>query len=171
MAIPYVPTTPEEMLEMLTLMREHIPQYTQLKASDEKSLRRVANVNPDWIQSAINTAGASPTLQGAIGMTSDDLRAETTDLDRWSSVEAELRVTMLGVQSANLVRRHRIGLIALQIYTIGKQLLRRPEHTDLIPFVQLLQNANIFGPRRTKKPRKQQPADPTPDEPTATTTE
>jgi hypothetical protein len=162
MTIPYVPTTPDEMLEMLRLMQAQIPQYTQLPPADEKSLRRVAHVNPDWIQHAINAAGASPTLQGAIGITDQELRAESQDIANWSSVEAELEATMKGIHSATIVRKHRLGLVALQIYTIGKQLLRRPEHVDLIPFIQQLQTANIFGPRLTRKPKARPTVDPAP---------
>lgn len=161
MAIPYVPTTPEEMVEMLRLMRQNIPRYTQLTASDEKSLRRVAHVNPEWVQYAINAAGASTTLQNAIGMSSDELRQETFGVDRWKMVEAELGATLSGIHDANTVRKHRLGLIALQIYSIGRQLVRREEHNYLLPHIEQLKTTKTFGKGGTRKARAtDQPPDP-----------
>jgi hypothetical protein len=74
-------------------------------------------------------------MASMIGRTAEELRQETEEEARWTAVEDELRTTLSGVAAANLVRRHRIGLRALQTYNTAQQLVRSKEHAYLLPFV------------------------------------
>jgi hypothetical protein len=143
---------PEAIVEQLRALRLQIPDYHQLQVTDARSLRRVAHVAGDFIQATINTAGASPQVQTVLGKTPAELRQEDGDAGRWTAVEDELRAMLKGVAAANLTRRHRIGLTALQTYGIARQLVRQKENANLLPHVQEMKRLNTFGRSRRKTP-------------------
>lgn len=88
-------------------------------------------------------------MQNAVGHTHVELREESDAAGRWTAVEDELRAMLKGVVAANLIRRHRVGLAALQAYSISRQLIRQKEHGDLLPHVQGMKRLSKFGRRRT----------------------
>lgn len=152
--------TPDSIIEQLRVVRQQIPEYTQLAIPDAKAIRRVAHINSDFIDAAINAVGASDVVQTAVGRTNADLREENEDAGRWTAVEDELRAMLKGVVAANLVRRHRVGLAALQTYNISRQLIRQKEHAGLLPHVQGMKRLSKFGRRRKMA---QPPAEPQPE--------
>jgi hypothetical protein len=149
-----VPLTPEQIVEQLRVLRQHIPDFGPLPLQQEISLRRAANVHVELVQAATNTVGASPFLEGAIGKDAATLRVEHEDVSRWSAVQDELQTMYKGVAAANLTRRYRLGLTSLQAYSIARQLVRQSEHADLLPHVEAMRRASKFGRRR----RAAQPA-------------
>jgi hypothetical protein len=62
------------------------------------------------------------------------------------------------VAAANLLRRHRIGLTALQTYQAARQLVRSDEHAHLLPLVAEMKRLNRFGKKRPVKAAAPQPA-------------
>lgn len=140
--------TPEALVEQLRVLRSQVPEYTHLPTSDARILRRAANASPELVQASINTVGASPELVGVVGRTSDDLQSETEQASRWTAAEDELRTFLQGVSATNLVRKHRIGLTALQVYSMTRQLVRQKEHAALLPHLELMKQANKFGKKR-----------------------
>lgn len=140
--------TPEAMVEQLRVLRLQIPEYTQLPHANAATMRRAATIDSNFIQATINAIGASESVQNALGRTPEVLRQEAEDAGRWTAVEDELRAMLKGVIAANLTRRHRIGLTALQTYSISRQLVRQPEHADLLPHVQEMKRLNRMGRRR-----------------------
>ena len=152
--------TPDAIVEQLRAIRQQIPEYTQLPIPDAKAMRRVAHINPDFIDAAINAIGASGTVQNAVGRNEINLRDEQNNASRWTAVEDELRAMLRGVVAANLIRRHRVGLTVLQAYNISRQLVRQKEHADLLPHVQGMRRMNKFG--RKRKPIAQTSAEPAP---------
>ena len=154
--------TPEELIEQLRAIRAHIPDYVQLTIADAATLRTVAHVSPQFLHASVNSVGASQPLQAALGRNPEELRQEEDSLTRWSAVEDELRATLQGVISANLTRRHRLGLTALQAYQISRQLVRQPGNRDLLPHVEEMRRLMTFGKRRkAAQPQvKTQPAQP-----------
>lgn len=151
--------SPEAIVEQLRAVRQQIPQYQQLEQSGQRSLRRAAHVNDEFTHAAINTIGASSTMQSAVGRTPEELRRDKDEITRWSAVEDELRAMLKGVAAANLVRRHRLGLTALQTYNISRQLVRTPDHAELLPHVDGMKRMKKFA-RRTAKPVVPPPAPP-----------
>jgi hypothetical protein len=143
-----VPFTPEQIVEHLRMLRQHIPDFGPLDVTDARSLRRTAHVHDDLVQAATNTVGASPFVTDAIGRDADTLRNERVDVGRWSAVEDELRTMYKGVVSANLTRRYRLGLSSLQTYLITRQLVRQREHAYLLPHLEEMRRVNKFGKRR-----------------------
>ena len=154
--------TPEAMVEQLRALRLQIPEYTQLPNADAATMRRAANVDANFVQATINAIGASPSVQSALGRTPEAMLQEAEDAARWSAVEDELRAMLKGVIAANLTRRHRIGLTALQTYSISRQLIRQQKYADLLPHVQEMKRLNRIGRRR-------KPATGPPPQPPATT--
>jgi len=156
-----VPFTPEQIVEQLRVLRQHIPDYGPLTVPDAGSLRRVAHVRDELIQAATNTVGASPYVSAAVGRDADTMRTERLDVGRWRAVEDELRTMYKGVASANLARRHRLGVTALQTYFITRQLVRQREHANLLPHVDEMRRVSKFG--RTRRPQPaNEPVSPAP---------
>jgi hypothetical protein len=157
---------PEAIIEQLRAVRQQIPEYQQLGFSGERALRRAAHVDAEFAHAAINTVGASGTMQAAVGRTSEDLRREKDEITRWSAVEDELRAMLKGVATANLVRRHRLGLTTLQTYNISRQLVRNPDHAELLPHVDGMKRMKKFARRRGKAPVEPPTVPPTVQPPT-----
>jgi len=149
--------TPEALVEQLRALRGHVPEYVQLPAGDAQALHRAANVDPEFVQASINAVTESERVASVIGRSAADLRLETVDADRWTAVEDELHAMYTGVAAANLVRRHRIGLTALQIYNSCRQLVRQKENAALLPHVQGMKRLNKFGKKRAKMPTEPAP--------------
>jgi len=157
------PFTPEQILEQLRILRLHVPEFGPLATSESSPLHMAARVPADLVLAAINTVGASPEVKSVIGKTPETLLAEQEDHGRWSAVEAELETLLSGVADANLARRYRLGLTALQTYNITRQLVRQKEHADLLPHVESMRRLNRFGRRRrasAAQPAVQPPAKP-----------
>ncbi len=145
-------TSPDAIVAQLRAIRQLIPEYQQLPATDRKALGIVAKGNSaDFVQSSINTVGASPIIEQALGQSPEELRQDTTDAQNWSVVEDEARALLNGIVAGNLVRFHRIGSSALAAYGLAKRLIRRPAHADLIPHVELMKKLNKIG--TGKKPK------------------
>jgi hypothetical protein len=161
------PATPvsvtDTLVAQLRAMRALVPEYTQLPVPEKKALITVAkSTDPDFVQSAINSIGASINVQQAVGSTPEQARQDTIDAQSWTVVEEEARSFLNGIVAANLVRRYRIGKTALAAYSIATRLVQQqPEHSDLVPHVETMKRLNRFGKKRPK------PAAPAPA-PTAT---
>lgn len=150
MATETTPTTltPEAMVEQLRVLRAQIPDFSHLTAASGPTARSAAAVDDRFAQAAFNAIGASPDMQTALRTTPEALLAERQEAARWSAVEDELRAMLQGVATANLNRRYRVGMTALQAYSISRQLVRQPEHAHLLPHVQEMRRHNRFGRRR-----------------------
>ena len=145
------PPGPEELVDVLRLTGEHVPDYGPLDVSTRFGLHAASAANPQFVQATINTVGASKNMESLLGKTAEELRQETAEAARWTAVEDELRTTLSGVAAANLVRRHRIGLRALQTYNMARQLVRSKEHAHLLPYVAEMKRLNRFGKKRAAK--------------------
>lgn len=156
------PFTQEQILEQLRTVRKHVPDFGPLTVAESSPLHPAASVPSDLIEEAINTIGASAAIEAVLGRTPAVLRAELEDAVLWSAVESELRTLLSGVAAANLARRHRLGLTALQTYSIARQLVRQKEHADLLPHVDAMRRLNRFGRKRRPVPPVSPPAVPVP---------
>lgn len=167
-----VPTaiTPEDLVAQLRAYRERIPDYGQLTTTASRQRHRVAFLKTGFVVASINAAGASDTVQSALGQTPAEMQQQQSEIVRWTAVEDELRAMLKGVVAANLVRRHRLGTAALQTYSISRNLVRQPEHADLLPHVQEMQRLSKRRKAEKKTPDQmppvQKPADPTPQQTT-----
>ena len=141
-----------ELLRALEKFQQQIAGFRPLSKEEIITIRKASSLDPDWILDAVATLGASDTIQRALQTSPDELHAEIAEANEWAGVESRLYALYKGVAATNLARRHRIGIKALQIYAFARQLVRRPEHHHLLPFVQRLQQMNKLGKRKKKTP-------------------
>lgn len=150
---------PEAVVEQLRVLQQQIPDFMQMPARD-RALLRAAHVDPAFAHAAINTIGASDTMQMAVGRKPEELFQDETEIGRWTAVEDELRKMLKGVSAANLRRRHRLGLTVLQTYGISQQLVRSGEHENLQTHVEGMQRMKKFTRRSRSKTTVEPPAPP-----------
>ncbi len=153
--------TPEQVVEQLRAMQQQIPEFVQLpKTAEMRKIRRLANVNTELAHEGISAVGASAVVQNAIGNTPEELHQSEMEIGRWAVVESELRSMLRGVSAANLVRRHRLGLVVLQAYNVSRQLVRQEEHAHLLSHVETMTRLRKIGRRRAKPAAEPQPKQP-----------
>jgi hypothetical protein len=59
--------SPEAIVGQLRALRQQIPEFTQMPVADARVLHPAAQVDPEFAHAAINTIGASETVQAAVG--------------------------------------------------------------------------------------------------------
>lgn len=138
------------LVDALDRLQSRIPEFTQLTKEKSLALRKAATLDPKWLYMIITGIGASPAVESILGSTGEELMEEMADIRRWDQAESAARMLASGIAAANVVRRHRLGLKALQAYAICRQLIRQREHSDLIPFVQEMTQMNKLGKRKPK---------------------
>jgi hypothetical protein len=144
---------PETVVGQLRAMRGQIGEIAPLSARERDVLRRRGTTTNPILQASINVIGASDQVSQAVATPAAEVRQLYDESNRWTAVEDELRSMLNGVVGANLIRRHRIALIAAQAYNIGTQLARDPANAMILPHV-----LEIKRLRRLAR-RKKQPAD------------
>jgi cation transport regulator ChaB len=149
---PPVSVSPDEIVRELRTLRERIATP---EVNAPLSLRsRLANVDANFVQAAVNAAGVSEAAQMALGRTDEELRQEIDVAVRWSAVTDELRALLRISVGADFQRRQRIGLAALQTYQICRQLIRDGKNTHLAAHITEMKRLNKFGrPRRKPAPQ------------------
>jgi hypothetical protein len=153
--------SPEQVVEQLRALREQIPLPDSLPALPASRRRRLAHVDAQFVNAAINATGASPAVQTALGRTDEELRQESDASDRWTAAIDEVRALLQSLIDANLVRRQRVGLAALQTYKICQQLARDDAQAPrLAAHIGEMKKLNKFG-RPRRKPAQPNPQ-PTP---------
>jgi hypothetical protein len=154
--------TPEQVVEQLRVLRQQIPEFVQLPKNRElRQIRSMlSKLDPEFAHEAIHAVGASDIVQNAIGNTPDELHQAEDEVARWSAVESELRSMLRGVSTANLMRRKRLGLAALQAFNVSRQLVRQEDHAHLLPHVESMTRIRKLGRRRSKAPTEPQPQAP-----------
>src|SRR5437773_6572626 len=78
------PLTPEQVVEQLRILRQHVPDFGPLPVPSAKALRTTAQVPGDFVLASINTIGASPAIAQALASDAPALLAQREDADRWS---------------------------------------------------------------------------------------
>lgn len=151
------PSTPEEFVLQIRAMLARLPKPEAANAPVALK-RRLAHVDPNFVQASINAAGTAPDIQTMLGRTDEELRQETEAANRWTAVADEARTLLKEILAANTVRRQRIGLAALQTYAICRQLVRDDRHaTRLAAPLAEMKRLNKFG-RARRKPAEGEPA-------------
>jgi hypothetical protein len=153
-----VPSDPATLIAQVRAMWELIPDFTHLPVPERKSLAVVAGTDPEFVRASINSASDSPIVEQAIGLTPEALQQETVSAQAWTSLEDEVRGLLAGLVSGNLIRRNRIGELALTAYAVARRLVRRKEHVNLVPHVETMRRLNRFGVGKKAKPAEETPA-------------
>jgi hypothetical protein len=138
--------TPEDAVRELRALQDRMPLPEP--AGPVSMRNRLSHVDADFIQAAVNATGASENVQNALGRTTEEIRQEIDVAARWSAVTDELRGLLRRMIEANVVRRQKIGLTALQTYKICQQLARDEVHSRLSTHIAEMRRLNKFGRRR-----------------------
>jgi hypothetical protein len=146
---PPASVSPDAIVQNLRTIREQIALPEEVMAPSARK-SRLAHVDADFVQAAINAAGVSPAAQMGLGRTDAELRQEIDAAVRWSAVGDELRALLRLADAHLTVRRQLIGLAALQTYKICVQLVRDPRHAHLASHIAEMKRLNKFGRARRK---------------------
>jgi len=159
---PTTRLTPEAIIEQIRAMRSQIDDATPVDKTQRQQLKQRARRQPaPVVEASISVISSSGTVAQAVGQPVEDVLQLQSDVARWAVVAAELHSFFQGIEGANLVRRERLAFIASQAYSFGSQLVRNPEHSELLPQVEEIQRRKIAARRRKATQAPQTPA-PTP---------
>jgi len=143
--------SPEEVIEHLRAVRSRIVEVAPLSRDQrEAALQHLRNHPKSVVEASINVIGVLDNVSEAIGQPLDDVRQLQDDTIRWEAVADEARAFLKGIEGANLMRRHRLTVIATQAYTIGTQLAKDPAKAVLVPHVEEVKRLKGLS-RRGKK--------------------
>ena len=157
---PATAITPEAVVEQLRAIRSQIGEVTPITSAQRESMRHIAKLAHDVVQSSVNMIDFSTPMQQALGRPSADVRGLQDANARWSAVEDELRSLLEAVSGTNYARRHQLALISAQAYSIGTQLVRDPANAELLPHVREIKRlrAIAFGRKKTTTPEQPAPS-------------
>ena len=143
------PPTPEQVVEQLRALMASIPDVPSLTEREQKVMRRSRRIPDPEIQASINVVGALDKVANAIGRPADECRQLVEVGNRWDAVENELAGALKAISGANLVRKQRVTVIAIQAYAIGQQLARDPENAAVVPHVKEVKRLKALRRRKT----------------------
>jgi hypothetical protein len=133
--LPPANLTPEQVVEQLRAMVAQIPELPALTPQERELVRRRGHIPLSEVQAAVNVVGASDIVTQVVGQPAGDVQQLVVNMNRWDSVENELKSALKSVSDANLVRRQRASLIAIQAYGVATQLARNPENVAIAEHV------------------------------------
>jgi hypothetical protein len=142
---------PETLIQGLRFLQKRIPGFVHLSIQEERSMARTAYLPAKAVDIGIDSAGVVLSAKAVSGMTSEEMRQARDLSRRWESASRELGVLKKGIDGANLVRKHRLGLATLDLYAFMQR--AKKKHTQYRPYVEDMRRA--FAEVRKKKPRKE----------------
>jgi len=159
---------PEAVIAQLRTMRSQMDDIAPLSKEQRKLVKqRLRMQTKPVVEASINVIGVLDNVSQAIGEPLDEVRQLQDDSLRWDAVADEARAFLKGIEGANLTRRQRLSLIAMQAYSIGTQLAKDPAKAVLLPHVEEVKRLKGVSRRRKTTPA---PRTPTPAPAQATST-
>src|SRR5436190_10687715 len=156
-----VKLTPEAVITELRAMRSQIEDVTPLSKDQRKLVkRRLRRQKTPVVEASINVIGVLDNVSQAIGQPLDDVRQLQDDVLRWEAATEEARAFLKGMEGANLIRRERLTLLAMQAYAIGTQLAKDPANAVLLPHIEEVKRLKGVSRRKKAAQAPQPPAPP-----------
>jgi hypothetical protein len=140
--------SPEDLVAELRRLRARIPEFGAVTRQEHRTMVRVAHLDPEFVEAGMGALNANPEAAVAVIGPKEDTSTLQHDLLRWTLAQSELEGITAGVAGANLRRRHRIGKLVLVAYGAFRILIRKPEWSYLLPWVELMRKTNGFGHKR-----------------------
>jgi hypothetical protein len=132
--------TPEQLLAQLRALHEQIPDFAIVPDAELRKIRRAGyDLDVDIAREAAGMIAVSPFLQKTAGITPETLLQAEDEAARWDTVESEFRAVLRGLTTANAIRRRRIAENVRRVCEIGRTLIEKEEHFDLVPRVETVQ--------------------------------
>ena len=150
--------TPEAVIAQLRTMRSQIDDIAPLSKEQRKLVKQRLRIQPKpVVEASINVIGVLDNVSQAIGQPLDEVRQLQDESLRWEAAADEARAFLKGIEGANLIRRQRLSLIAMQAYSIGTQLAKDPAKAVLLPHVEEVKRLKGVSRRRKTTPAPQTP--------------
>jgi len=146
---------PVALIEGLRYLQQRIPGFTQLSAEEERSLIRVASLDPDFIEAGIRAGSAWSEMQGIIGRSAEELRHEADEIRHWDEVELEVRALLKGISAANRKRRYHLGRAILNLYMLLGTTIDAEPRRHLRPHYEEMKRA--WQSRKRKRRKAEEP--------------
>jgi hypothetical protein len=144
--------TADELVQELRALSARLPQFETTLLSEKRRIQ-LANIDERFVAAAANAIGTTPDVQPLLGSSDEELRGATEESLRWTAAIDAARALLANLEYANARRRQRVGLIALQAYSICKQLVRDGAHAARLgSHVAEMKRLNKFG-RGRKAPQ------------------
>ena len=160
-----VSLSPETVIAQLRAMESQINDVAPLSKEQRALVKQRLRMQPTTIvEASINVMGVLDNVSQAIGQPLDEVRQLQEDSIRWEAVADQARAFLKGIEGANLNRRQRLALIAMQAYAIGSQLAKDPAKAVLLPHVEEVKRMKGVA-RRKKSAQAPQTPSPTPPAP------
>ena len=148
--LPEPGAPPKEVLEGTRSFRTRLG-FQRTSATEATARGRVARLKMDFIRAAFIAIAASEQLRIAIGRTPEELRSDEDFISEWTAVADEVRALLNEVESAIMLRRHRMGLIALQTFQMTRQLVRDSSNANLLTHLEAMDRFNDFRKGGSRK--------------------
>ena len=142
--------TPEAVIEQLRAMIPSLPGYVQLPKATARARRAAANVDAQFIESAMAAIDASDQVRSAVVTASEDLRTDIDQASRWTAVRDVVREILKGLDAAVLTRKYRVGFTALQTYGVAKMVARSENQAHLLTHIDSMKRYVRGGRGHTK---------------------
>lgn len=128
--------SPDEFIEQLRALVARIPDVPSLTPLERKLARKAtSNLPASEVVASLDIARASDRVSQALTVPPATAQQWLDDANAWGPVERTLQGVTKAVADANLIRRQRAAIVALQAYAIGRELARDPEHARIVPYV------------------------------------
>ena len=160
-----VSLTPEAVITQLRSMQSQIDEVAPLSQEQRTLVKQRLRRQPNLIvEAAINVMGVIDNVSQAIGQPLDEVRQLQNEALRWDAAATEAQAFLKGIEGANLNRRQRLALIAMQAYSIGTQLAKDPGKAVLLPHVEEVKRLKGVSRRKkaTQAPQTPSPLPPAP---------
>jgi hypothetical protein len=144
--------TPEAAVEQLKAFVAQIPEIPQLTPQQRKLVRRGGYLPLAQLQASVNVVGASELIAQAVDLPVEEVRQLLGDMNRWEALANAMKAALKAVNDANLVRRQRATLIAVQAYGVAQQLAKSPKNADLVPHVEGMKRLKATRRKGTTTP-------------------
>jgi hypothetical protein len=150
-SLPSAGIPPKEVMDGVRGIRERLG-FQRTTASEATARGRVARLSMDFIRAAFIAIAGSPQLLAILGRPLDDLRQDEEFASEWTAVGDELRALLNEVDTAVMLRRHRMGILALQTFQVTRQLVRDSNNANLLTHLEEMDRFNEFrkGASRNK---------------------
>lgn len=143
--------TAEQVVEQFRAIAAALPLYDVQVPENRRS--QLARVDDRFVAAVANAIGNLPEVQQMLGSSDDDLRDNAADSLRWTAAIDAGRALVAALEAANLQRRQRTGLKALQAYKICQQLIRDGGHAARLgTHVAEMKRLNKLGRGRKSSP-------------------
>jgi hypothetical protein len=147
--------TPDEAVAQIRAMKAQLPDVTSLTQREREFLRTSARIPDPAIQASISVLDASNDVAHVVAQPAD-VRQMYADNGHWATFENELKAMLQSVADANIVRRARTRVIAVQAYQIGLQLSKTPGNEGLETHVKEVKRLRAAGRRKKAAPKTPQ---------------